>query len=245
MHLSRENLVVITGAGISVESGIQPFRGQNGIWEENPMEMATYRKFSTQPGKFLVWYYTRFISCLDAEPNDTHRILSEKGIKVITQNIDALHRKADHSASTLIEIHGCIKEKRKISAQTREELVPAGWEKADLHDLVSSLFRIFHIPPSGVIDEEESYRPHVLLFDEYYTDLYRVEEAMRWVMEADTILFMGTSNSVGITSGILEMGLRKNKKILVVDPNPDPSFRYPAVEFFEESASSFCRKYLQ
>jgi NAD-dependent deacetylase len=71
-----ENIVVITGAGISVESGIQPFRGKSGIWEENPMEMATYNKFSTDPGHFLEWYYNRFASCKDAQPNAAHEILA-------------------------------------------------------------------------------------------------------------------------------------------------------------------------
>jgi NAD-dependent deacetylase len=48
-----DNVVIIAGAGISVESGIQPFRGKNEIWEENPMEMATYRKFNNEPANFL------------------------------------------------------------------------------------------------------------------------------------------------------------------------------------------------
>jgi hypothetical protein len=55
---------------------------------------------------------------------------------------------------------------------------------------------------------------------------------------------MGTSNSVGITAGILEMALKKQKRIIVVDPNPDRSFKHPSVELFEESASVFCKKYL-
>ncbi len=58
-----QNTVVITGAGISVESGIQPFRGKNGLWNENPTEMATYRNFRTNTSAFLQWYYHRFVSC--------------------------------------------------------------------------------------------------------------------------------------------------------------------------------------
>ena len=110
--------------------------------------------------------------------------------------------------------------------------------------MVGSLFELFNIPPTGIVDEDQSYRPHVLLFDEIYTDLYLVEDAIRWVLESDTVVFMGTSNSVGITAGILEMVLKKKKRIIVVDPNPDISFKHPSVELFEESASAFCRKYL-
>lgn len=243
MNRLHDNLVIITGAGISVESGIQPFRGNNGIWEENPMGMATFRKFINEPGKFLSWYYKRFITCLPAQPNETHHILSSHNVKVITQNIDGLHRKANHSKSNLIEIHGCITEKRKINAITRDELIPTGWDQVDEADMVKSLFDLFQIPQSGIVDEQNSFRPHVLLFDEIYTDLYLVEDAFKWVLEADTIIFMGTSNSVGITAGILELGLQKKKRIIVVDPNPDKTFMHPDVELFLESSSIFCKKY--
>jgi len=245
MNFLNDKLVIVTGAGISVESGIQPFRGNNGIWEENPMEMATYRKFITEPGKFLSWYYKRFISCLQAQPNEAHHILSSLNIKVITQNIDGLHRKANHNPNQLIEIHGCITEKRKINASMRAELITAEWNKVDEADMIKSLFYLFKIPQSGFVDEQSSYRPHVLLFDEFYTDLYLVEDALRWVLESDTIIFMGTSNSVGITAGILEIGLKKNKRILVVDPSPDRSFSHPNIHIYQESSSSFCRKYFK
>ena len=122
-----EDIVVITGAGVSVESGIQPFRGKSGIWEENPMEMATYHKFSTDPGHFLEWYYNRFASCKDALPNAAHEILATKNIKVITQNIDNLHIKANHPVESLVEIHGNINYKRTINAEDLEELVLADW----------------------------------------------------------------------------------------------------------------------
>ena len=239
-----QNVVVVSGAGISVESGIQPFRGKNGIWEENPMEMATFRKYMTEPAAFLSWYYKRFISCLDAEPNLTHNVLASHKIKVITQNIDGLHRKAGHDPELMIEIHGYLNEKRMVSAVGRDEIIPAGWNSVNEGDLIPSLFELFQIGDAGHIDEERSYRPHVLLFDEYYTDLYQIEKAMDWVAEADTILFMGTSNSVGITEGILRKGLMAGKRIMVVDPNPAPSFKLPGVEIFATSASDFCRKYI-
>ncbi|MFM7681718.1 MAG: SIR2 family NAD-dependent protein deacylase [Bacteroidota bacterium] len=237
------NCVVITGAGISVESGIQPFRGKDGIWEQNPMTMATFRKFVTDPSAFLTWYYSRFKSCLNAEPNYTHEILASKGIRVITQNIDGLHRKANHPSELLVEIHGCLSEKRKINSTLRSEIVDAQWDKVDQSNLVDSIYSLFNIREDGVVSESNSFRPHVLLFDEVYTDLYEIEKAMKCVLESDTIIFMGTSNSVGITEGILQIGLDKRKNIIVVDPNPAESFRLPGVQIFETTASSFCREY--
>jgi NAD-dependent deacetylase len=239
------NTLVVAGAGISVESGIQPFRGKDGIWEENPLEMATYRKFIKEPDSFLEWYYKRFKSCLGAKPNETHQILADKNIRVITQNIDGLHRQANHNYENLIEIHGCIYEKRPINATSRSQIIPTNWEKVDENALRKSLYNLFQIPLNGRVDAKKSYRPHVLLFDEVYNDLYLMEEALQWVLDADAIIFMGTSNSVGITSGILEIALRKGKQLLVVDPNPDKSFLNLGIEIYQEGATTFCKKYFK
>ena len=93
------------------------------------------------------------------------------------------------------------------------------------------------------INEKKSYRPNVLLFDEYYTELYQYEKAITWILSADTIIFMGTSNSVGFTSGALQIGVSKNKKVIVVDPNPSPSFIHSEVDLIKMTASDFCKMY--
>lgn len=234
--------VVVTGAGISVESGIQPFRGKNGIWEENPMEMATFNKFFNQPIAFLTWYYHRFVSSRHALPNRAHDILADKGVRLITQNIDGLHTKARHPTDKLIEIHGCLHQKRTVDATTREELVEANWEMVDESNIEDSLLNLFKIEKPAII-YGHSFRPHVLLFDEYYTELYETEKAMQWVLEANTIVFIGTSNSVGITEGILKTSLKKNKHVMVVDPNPAASFMIDGVQIIESTAIEFCNKY--
>ena len=238
-----ENIVVITGAGISVESGIQPFRGKSGIWEENPMEMATYQKFSNEPSEFLQWYYKRFVSCMDALPNAAHEILANQNVKVITQNIDNLHIKANHSKENLVEIHGNINYKRRINTEKIEDIILADWENLDENNLEQELFDLFDITEGGKIDKKKSYRPHVLLFDENYNELYEYEKAIKWILEADTIIFMGTSNSVGFTSGALQIGVSKNKKVIVVDPNPSLSFIHPNVDLIKMTATEFCKMY--
>jgi NAD-dependent deacetylase len=243
--MNNANTLVITGAGVSVESGIKPFRGKDGIWEENPVEMATFRKFSSDPAGFLTWYYKRFTSCLAAKPNETHSILAGNNIKVITQNIDGLHRAADHPIGNLIEIHGCIHEKRPILAEEWEELIPAEWDKVDENNLVDSLFSLFKIPSNSSIDPETSLRPHILLFDEMYGELYEFEKAMDWVIKADTIIFMGTSNSVGFTDSTLNISCRMGKEIIVVDPNPAKSFEQRGVKIVKQSSSDFCKDYFK
>lgn len=238
-----QNTVVITGAGISVESGIQPFRGKNGLWNENPTEMATYRNFRANTSNFLQWYYHRFVSCKDALPNKAHEILAKQNLKLITQNIDNLHHKAGHAADSLIEIHGNINFKRTIQAIDREELVLANWDQVDENYLERDLFELFHIRKDGSIDEQHSMRPHILLFDEYYTELYEYNKAQQWLAEASTLIFIGTSNSVGFTYGALQEALFANKKIIVVDPNPAPSFIQPGVEIIQSTATAFCEQY--
>ena len=176
-------------------------------------------------------------------PNTAHEILANKNVKVITQNIDNLHIKANHPKESLVEIHGNINYKRKINAEHIDELEIAAWQSVREDNLKKDLIWLFDLTEGGMINEKKSYRPHILLFDEYYTELFQYEKAITWVLSADTIIFMGTSNSVGFTSGALQIGVSKNKKVIVVDPNPSPSFIHPEVEIFEMTASEFCKMY--
>jgi NAD-dependent deacetylase len=169
--------------------------------------------------------------------------LASSNIRVITQNIDNLHVKANHNKDRLIEIHGNLNYKRRIGAEHIDELELANWDKIGESNLETSLFDFFKIGKGGVIDEKKSYRPHVLLFDEFYTELYQYEKAIAWLLEAETIIFMGTSNSVGFTSGALQMGVNNGKQVIVVDPNPSPSFMHPKVEIYKELASAFCERF--
>ena len=102
---------------------------------------------------------------------------------------------------------------------------------------------MFVITEGGKINKKKSYRPHILLFDEMYNELYEYEKAIKWILEADTIIFMGTSNSVGFTSGALQIGVSKNKKVIVVDPNPSLSFIHPNVDLIKMTATEFCKMY--
>jgi NAD-dependent deacetylase len=117
-------------------------------------------------------------------------------IRTITQNIDGLHRKANHNPDNLIEIDGCINEKRRIAATERSEIINTGWDYVDSADLETSLLNLFNISIEGVVEKEESLRPHLLLFDEMYSELYQIEKAMKWMLESAIVIFMGASNSV-------------------------------------------------
>src|SRR5918992_3189094 len=109
----RQPCVVLTGAGISTESGIPDFRSATGLWAEvDPFEVATIDAFRRHPERVWQFYAGRYRSLLDAEPNAAHRALAElerRGLltAVITQNIDTLHERA--GSREVVEVHGSIR----------------------------------------------------------------------------------------------------------------------------------------
>jgi NAD-dependent deacetylase len=111
---SASPCVVLTGAGVSTESGIPDFRSPTGIWAQyDPMEYATIEAFEKDPEKVWSFYALRYHALTEAQPNDAHRALAElerRGIvsAVITQNIDLLHERA--GSRDVIEVHGSIRE---------------------------------------------------------------------------------------------------------------------------------------
>jgi NAD-dependent deacetylase len=147
---------------------------------------------------------------------------------LITQNIDGLDGKAGNS--DYIPIHGRLDKVTVLHQQG--ELVPlldAPWDQVvdactDLEDdqaVKSALLDAFRISKSSLVPESgHSLKPFVLLFDEYYTDLYRMGEAEQWMTSATRFVFMGTSFSVNITNIALRAAVMTGAAIDVVDPSP-------------------------
>ena len=221
----------ITGAGVSAESGIPTFRGNDGFWtigsqNYTPQEMATREMYIERPEEFLLWYFKRFASYRHILPNDVHYWLSKK--KLITQNVDGLDGKA--SNLEYIPIHGRLDKALRFSDM--DEIVPlidAPWEKVvsvtnnldnDV-ELKKNLLEFFYISNKTKKPElGKSLRPFILLFDEYYTDLYRMSEAEKWMSESNHFIFIGTSFSVNITNIALRFAIANKAIIEIVDPNP-------------------------
>jgi NAD-dependent deacetylase len=214
------NTLYITGAGVSAQSGIPTFRGKDGFWRigsknYTPMEMATRSMYTQQPLEFLAWYYHRFATYRHHGPNDVHYWLKDKNL--ITQNIDGLDGKAGNE--NYIAIHGRLDKMTLFHEQgERVEILNAPWDDVDESQLSDSLFEIFNIHGSPQLNH--SYKPFVLLFDEFYTDLYRMEEASIRMRQADKMVFMGTSFSVNITNIALDIARKNNIEVEVIDPNP-------------------------
>ncbi len=235
------NTLYITGAGVSAESGIPTFRGEDGYWtigsvNYTPQEMATRQMYQHQPDEFLRWYYHRFATYRDHGPNAVHHWLADKNL--ITQNIDGLDGKAGNK--NYIAIHGRLDQMTLFHTQgDAVELLTTPWDAVDNNHLTESLLALFNIEGNPQLDA--SFKPYVLLFDEYYTDLYRISEAQQRMAEADKMIFMGTSFSVNITQMALEIAASQGKTIEIVDPNP-VQIPYKQTRYHVMTASDYILK---
>lgn len=225
------NTLYITGAGVSAESGIPTFRGEDGYWtigskNYTPQEMATRAMYQHNPAEFLNWYYHRFVTYRHHGPNPVHYWLADKNL--ITQNIDGLDGKAGNP--DYISIHGRIDQITTFHTQGEDvERFTAPWDQVDESQLTESLLELFKIPSSGP-ELDVSLKPYVLLFDEYYTELYQISDAQQRMVEADKIVFMGTSFSVNITQMALDIARHQGTPIVVVDPSP-AQVMHPNVDY--------------
>lgn len=237
------NTLYITGAGVSAESGIPTFRGSDGFWtigsrNYTPQEMATRAMYENDPLQFLRWYYKRFATYRNHGPNDVHRWLADKNL--ITQNIDGLDGKAGNE--DYIAIHGRIDQMTSYHDQSlAHTIVPerTPWEDVDENDLDATLLSLFRI--DGRPELNVSFKPYVLLFDEYYTELYRITEAQQRMLAADRMVFMGTSFSVNITMMALDVARAQHTPIEIVDPEP-VNVHYEGTTYHAMTASEYIQR---
>ncbi len=236
--------VYVTGAGVSHASGIPTFRGEDGYWtigskNYTPEQMATRAMYQQQPEAFLTWYYQRFVKYRDCQPNSVHDFLADKS--VITQNIDGLDKKAGNQS--VIEIHGNIRSWTPfVPMEDTPDITPCPWDDVDTKALGTSLLSLFSIHSGERPALYQAMKPYVLLFDEIYSPLYRIDEALSRLSEARKIVFMGTSFSVNITQMALRIAATHRIPVAVVDPNP-VQCDLPAMEYFTMTADQYVQKF--
>lgn len=225
-------IAVLTGAGVSAESGIPTFRGPEGYWtigsrEYRPEQMATEFQFRRDPWEVWAWYLYRRTVCLDASPNQAHhaivrieRILGDR-FRLVTQNVDGLHLRAGNSPERTFQIHGNLHFMRCSRPCSASVLpIPQGIEPKGKGDSVSEAEKSLLVcPRCGSLA-----RPHVLWFDERYDEtLFRAESAFRWALQADFLLVAGTSGATTLPMRIGELFLEKPHALFVdVNPRPNP-----------------------
>jgi NAD-dependent deacetylase len=201
-----------------------------------PQEMATRQMYIQEPVEFLSWYYHRFATYRHHGPNDVHHWLADKNL--ITQNIDGLDGKAGNP--DYIAIHGRLDQMTLFHTQGEPvEVINTPWDDVDEDSLTDSLLDLFRIDKSSRQPElDHSWKPYVLLFDEFYTELYRISEAQQRMADAERIIFMGTSFSVNITQMALRTALEQGIPIEIVDPDP-VEVNLPKVTYHRQKASEY------
>ena len=228
LQLQAGLLLVVTGAGTSHASGIPTFRGQDpgAEWRRTDASVATRAYFEIDPVGQWVWYINRFKAMEVARPNPAHEAiawletwLEDQGtrFRLVTQNIDLLHEAA--GSRDPIKVHG-TSDRVRCSWRGCSNGAPTGSIPRHAVDLETfarqpSVRNIPTCPICGAL-----VRIHVLLFDETYTGHldYRFEEVEQAAQEADLMLFVGTSFSVGVTDLLLRAGLERAVPMFSVDP---------------------------
>ncbi len=216
-------ITVLTGAGISAESGIPTFRGPEGYWtvgavEYHPQEMATLGMFRRTPDEVWVWYLYRLGVCRAASPNPGHHALVQierlfgDRFTLITQNVDGLHLRAGSSPARTLQIHGNVFLMRCAGECGNGPLpIPAAvGGKARGAKLTAGDRELLRCPQCG-----GATRPHVLWFDECYDEAhYRFESALRAAGSTDLLITVGTSGSTNLPNQVAQM-VRRGGGILV------------------------------
>jgi len=212
------NIFVLTGAGISAESGLGTFRDKGGLWARfDPMKLATPEAFAGNPDEVHAFYNARRSNLLAAEPNDAHRALAHleaelalRGdhLTLVTQNIDDLHERA--GSQSVIHMHGELLKARCLMC---EAVMP--WRD----DMGTG----DHCPSCG---KTHGLRPHVVWFGEMPLFMDLIEDAL---LDADLFVSIGTSGSIYPAAGFVRQA--RLASIRTCELNLDPSDN--ALEFDE------------
>ncbi|AQX84547.1 NAD-dependent deacylase [Elizabethkingia sp. HX WHF] len=195
-----KKIVVLSGAGISAESGIKTFRDSNGLWENHKIEdVASPEGFARNPELVLEFYNLRRRQLSEVQPNEAHNILAELqkdfDVHIITQNVDDLHERA--GSENIIHLHGELKKARPVNDE--ESIIP--WE-GDLN--------------LGDLDENGiQLRPHIVWFGEMVPEM---ENAATIASTADILLVIGTSLQVYPAASLLHY-VPAGCEIFVIDPH--------------------------
>jgi NAD-dependent deacetylase len=205
-----KNIVVLTGAGMSAESGINTFRDSNGLWENhNIMDVASPEGWAKNPALVLDFYNKRRAQLKEVFPNKGHKILSELqnhfNINIITQNVDDLHERA--GSKNVLHLHG---ELIKVRSVEDEDYIIEWREDIMIGDF----------DPKG-----NQLRPHIVWFGEAVP---AIEEAITIVEKADILIIIGTSMQVYPAAGLLHY-TSQTVPVYYIDPKPATLYDIPNI----------------
>jgi NAD-dependent deacetylase len=213
-----KKLVVLTGSGISAESGLKTFRETNGLWENYDVEdVASPEGWARDMELVLKFYNDRRAQLKDARPNAAHTVLVDLekyfDVSIITQNVDNLHERA--GSRKVLHLHG---ELTKVRSTGNPELIyDIGYKEIKLGDTCEQGYQL---------------RPHVVWFGE---PVPAIGEAARICSQADIFVVIGTSMVVYPAAGLVDY-VPRSVPVFLVDPNDVAGMIYRKIEFIKKKA---------
>ena len=208
----KKKLVVLTGAGVSAESGISTFRDSDGLWENYKVEdVASIDGWYRDPKLVLDFYNERRAQLSQVRPNDAHRAIAslenEYNVTVVTQNVDNLHERA--GSTKIIHLHGELTKVRPENCCNEMD----GFSETAVFDIGSDSITLGDLAPNGA-----QLRPHIVWFGEAVP---KIEAAIDAVEAADIILIVGTSLQVYPAAGLYAYA-KAGTPIYIIDPKGVP-----------------------
>ncbi len=197
-----KRIAVLSGAGISAESGIATFRGKDGLWKNyRPEELATPQAFDRNPELVWEWYAMRLNIVLSAKPNQAHYLLAnlekEKDLTLVTQNVDRLHHRA--GSANVLELHGNISHSRCLQCGH-----------------LSLLEKDFSYPPLCKVCGGRT-RPNVVWFGETLP-ISVFQKSIQAFESCDLALIIGTSAVVEPAASLARLAKNKGAKVIEINP---------------------------
>ena len=216
-----KKLVILSGAGISAESGISTFRDAGGLWEQHPIEdVATPMGWAKNPALVLEFYNQRRRQLLEVEPNAGHFGLAELeklfDVHIVTQNVDNLHERA--GSTKILHLHGELMKVRSTGKGAEVfELTPEN----------------INIEMGSLCPKGYQLRPHIVWFGEAVPE---IQNAADIVSQADVLVIIGTSLQVYPAAGLVNYA-KHNTPIYLIDPNANEMSVDSSVHIIQKTAS--------
>lgn len=219
-----KNLVVLTGAGMSAESGISTFRDAGGLWDQYPVEqVATPEGYAANPKLVIDFYNERRKQLLAVKPNRGHELVSEMekffNVTVITQNIDNLHERA--GSSHIIHLHGELTK------------VTSSWQPNNPAYIKELKPEEYEIHLGDLAGDGSQFRPFIVWFGE---SVPMIETAIEYAETADIFLIIGTSLNVYPAAGLLNY-VPARTPVYLIDPKQVPIASGRKVHVIQKGAS--------
>ena len=211
--MAKKKIVVLTGAGVSAESGISTFRDSDGLWENyNVEDVALIEGWYRDKALVLEFYNARRAQLPQVKPNQAHLAIAsledDYDVTVVTQNVDNLHERA--GSTRIIHLHGELTKVRPENVCNEMD----GFSEAEVFDIGSDSVKVGDMAPNGA-----QLRPHIVWFGEAVP---KIEAAIDAVEAADILLIVGTSLQVYPAAGLYRYA-KADTPIYIIDPKDVPA----------------------